>query len=154
VDAGFSFTHIIPYINGRQLKEAVVRIDVGGKLLTNHLKEIISYRQLHVLDETHVMNACKEDCCYVSMDFEKDMATASLRNQVGNTVAVDYVLPDFTSLRRGYARSNAESSGRPQADGEQIVRMNNERFAVPELLFHPSDIGIHQVIKNILSADM
>jgi actin-related protein 6 len=23
--------------------------------------------------------------------------------------------------------------------------MNNERFAVPELLFHPSDIGIHQM---------
>ncbi len=26
------------------------------KLLTNHLKEIISYRQLHVMDETHVIN--------------------------------------------------------------------------------------------------
>lgn len=32
------------------------RIDVGGKLLTNHLKEIISYRQLQVMDETYVMN--------------------------------------------------------------------------------------------------
>ena len=27
----------------------------------------------------------------------------------------------------------------------QIIRMNNERFAVPELLFHPSDIGIQQM---------
>ena len=25
--------------------------------------------------------------------------------------------------------------------GLQILRMNNERFAVPELLFHPSDVG-------------
>ncbi len=49
-------------------------------MLTNHLKEIISYRQLHVLDETHVMNACKEDCCYVSMDFHEDMKKAALRN--------------------------------------------------------------------------
>lgn len=32
------------------------RIDAGGKLLTNHLKEIISYRQLQVMDETYVMN--------------------------------------------------------------------------------------------------
>ena len=33
-----------------------IRIDVGGKLLTNHLKEVISYRQLQVMDETYVMN--------------------------------------------------------------------------------------------------
>jgi actin-related protein 6 len=26
----------------------------------------------------------------------------------------------------------------------QTLRLNNERFAVPELLFHPSDIGIQQ----------
>lgn len=26
--------------------------------------------------------------------------------------------------------------------GEQILRLTNERFAVPEMLFHPSDIGI------------
>jgi len=23
--------------------------------------------------------------------------------------------------------------------------MNNERFAIPEILFHPSDIGIHEM---------
>lgn len=23
--------------------------------------------------------------------------------------------------------------------------MNNERFAIPELLFHPSDVGIHEM---------
>ena len=27
----------------------------------------------------------------------------------------------------------------------QVIRMNNERFAIPELLFHPSDIGIHEM---------
>jgi len=34
----------------------LLRIDVGGKLMTNHLKEVISYRQLQVMDETYVMN--------------------------------------------------------------------------------------------------
>ena len=42
-------------------------------MLTNHLKEIVSYRQIHVLDETHVMNAAKEDACFVSLDFDQDM---------------------------------------------------------------------------------
>ena len=59
-------------------------------------------------------------------------------------MARDYVLPDFTSLRRGFMKGRAESAGRPTAEGEQIIRMNNERFAVPELLFNPSDIGIEQ----------
>nr|XP_019964923.1 PREDICTED: actin-related protein 6-like [Paralichthys olivaceus] len=44
VDSGFSFTHIIPYCRSKKMKEGVRRINVGGKLLTNHLKEIISYR--------------------------------------------------------------------------------------------------------------
>ena len=57
----------------------------------------------------------------------------------------DYVLPDFTSLRRGYMKSPEESTGRPAVEGEQIIRMNNERFTVPEILFNPSDIGIQQV---------
>ena len=62
-----------------------------------------------------------------------------------NTVARDYVLPDFTTLRRGYMKSQEDSTGRPQVEGEQIIRMNNERFTVPEILFNPSDIGIQQV---------
>lgn len=28
---------------------------------------------------------------------------------------------------------------------EQILRLNNERFSVPEMLFHPSDIGIQEM---------
>lgn len=33
-------------------------------------------RQLHVMDETHVINQVKEDVCFVSQDFYKDMAIA------------------------------------------------------------------------------
>lgn len=69
VDSGYSFTHIIPYVNGNKVKEGIRRIDVGGKLLANHLKEIISYRQLHVMDETYVINQAKEDSCFVSQNF-------------------------------------------------------------------------------------
>ena len=27
----------------------------------------------------------------------------------------------------------------------QTIRMNNERFAVPEILLHPSDVGIQEM---------
>ncbi|KAF4531810.1 hypothetical protein B566_EDAN014041 [Ephemera danica] len=144
VDAGYSFTHIIPYVNGKKVKEAIRRIEVGGKLLTNHLKDIISYRQLHVMDETYVMNQAKEDLCYVSDNFMEDMAIASKRGEQ-NTILRDYVLPDFTTIRRGFIRTPKESQEAAEKKEQcQLLHLNNERFAVPELLFHPSDIGIQQ----------
>lgn len=27
----------------------------------------------------------------------------------------------------------------------QLIRLNNERFSIPELLFHPSDVGIQEM---------
>lgn len=144
LDSGYSFTHVVPIFNGKVLKKGVKRISVGGKLLTNHLKEIISYRQLHVLDETYVMNQVKEDTCYVSDNFYRDMQFARLKG-ARNTVLRDYVLPDYTHIKRGYVKSATEMLLGPKKENEQVLRMNNERFAVPEILFHPSDIGIQEM---------
>ncbi|XP_070162125.1 actin-related protein 6 [Polyergus mexicanus] len=138
IDSSYSFTHIIPYINDSKVKEGIRRIDVGGKLLTNHLKEILSYRQLHVMDETYVINQVKEDCCFVSQDFFKDMERAKYKLEK-NIIAKDYVLPDYTTLRRGYLKDPEPSNE------QQTLRLTNERFAIPEILFHPSDIGIRQM---------
>lgn len=49
------------------------RIDIGGKFLTNYLKELLSYRQYDMMGETYVTNDIKERCCYVSTDFKRDM---------------------------------------------------------------------------------
>ena len=38
VDTGYSFSHIVPFVAGRAIHSAITRVDVGGKLLTNHLK--------------------------------------------------------------------------------------------------------------------
>ncbi|XP_063241280.1 actin-related protein 6 [Bacillus rossius redtenbacheri] len=143
VDSGYSFTHIVPYIKGKKLKQGIRRIDVGGKLLTNHLKEIISYRQLHVMDETYVINQVKEDACFVSQDFVKDMEVAKKRGEE-NTIVREYVLPDYTTIKRGYVRQ--PGAPRNENEGEQqTLLLTNERFAVPEILFNPSDVGIPQM---------
>lgn len=94
----------------------------------------------------------------------------------------DYVLPDFSAIKKGFCKvrkhfSNIELSSRPgpvaylanmaavlivlllslhqpqeemifsgkYKTGEQILRLANERFAVPEMLFHPADIGIQEM---------
>ncbi|KAK9297392.1 hypothetical protein QLX08_008838 [Tetragonisca angustula] len=138
VDSGYSFTHVVPYVNDTKIKEGIRRIDVGGKLLTNHLKEIISYRQLHVMDETYVINQVKEDSCFVSQEFFKDMEMAKNKLE-NNSIVKDYILPDYTTLRRGYLKN-------PEPPNEQqTLRLSNERFAIPEILFFPSDVGIRQM---------
>lgn len=143
IDMGYSFTHIIPFIKGERVKQAIRRIDIGGKVLTNHLKEIISYRQLNVMDESYVINHVKEDTCFVSHNFYKDMAIAK-RCPPENTIVREYVLPDFTTIKRGFVREPGTENGK-HVDDQQTLRLTNERFTIPELLFHPSDVGIHQM---------
>lgn len=143
IDMGYSFTHIIPFVKGERVKQAIRRIDIGGKVLTNHLKEIISYRQLNVMDESYVINHVKEDACYVSEHFYKDMEIAKKRPPE-NKIIREYVLPDFTTIKRGYVRELGTTNGK-QSDDQQILRLTNERFTIPELLFHPSDVGIRQM---------
>lgn len=98
VDAGYSFTHVVPVLRGAIITSGVRRfvkhlstptpqmtgplthchdrIDVGGKLLTNHLKELISFRQLYMMDQTSVSEKAKQDCCYVTMDWNQDIEIA------------------------------------------------------------------------------
>ena len=91
VDSGFSFTHVVPILSGRIIWKAVKRyarvllpytcfptrgksrLDVGGKLLTNQLKELVSFRQWNMMDETYIMNQVKESCCFVSLDVARDL---------------------------------------------------------------------------------
>ncbi|KAF6036219.1 hypothetical protein EB796_005460 [Bugula neritina] len=53
---------------------------------------------------------------------------------------MDYVLPDYTLVKR-YVRTPDQPANKQQ----QVIRMNSERFSVPEVLFRPSDIGIEQI---------
>ena len=48
LDSGFSFTYGVPFFNGIPLKYAATRIDVGGKLLTNLLNEVVSYKEVNL----------------------------------------------------------------------------------------------------------
>lgn len=60
LDSGFSFTYAVPIFGGLPLKHASTRIDIGGKLLTNLLNEIISYKEYNLTGETLLVNDIKE----------------------------------------------------------------------------------------------
>ncbi|ETW81470.1 hypothetical protein HETIRDRAFT_318154 [Heterobasidion irregulare TC 32-1] len=139
VDSGFSFTHIVPIMDGAVLWYAVKRIDVGGKLLTNQLKELASFRQWNMMDETYIVNEVKETCCYVSNQFSADLEICRT-NPKHNPILQEYVLPDFSTNRRGHVRKPDEMA----SETDQVLYMGNERFSVPEILFRPDDIGMGQ----------
>ncbi|KAI9495737.1 actin-like protein ARP6 [Zychaea mexicana] len=146
VDSGYSFTHIVPFFKGRPVSKAIRRINVGGKLLTNQLKEIVSFRYYDMMEETHIINQVKEECCYVSQDVYGDLDICKKPYQK-NSIVQEYVLPDYINTYRGHVRpkqTRQAAMSRQQQDAEQILTMNNERFMIPEILMHPSDIGIQQ----------
>ncbi|KAJ0409987.1 hypothetical protein ATCC90586_009664 [Pythium insidiosum] len=131
VDAGFSFTHVAPVINGRVARRAVKRVNVGGKLLTNYLKHVVSFRQYDVRDAPLVVDELKEALCFCSLSFADDLARLRADR-------VRWLLPDFVRCFRGRALAPGEQAP------AQVLDVGLERVAVPELLFHPSDIGLDQ----------
>ena len=162
IDSGFSHTTVTPLLRGRPIQQAMRRLDIGGKFLTNYMKEVISLRQLNMVDETHLMNEVKEAVCYVSSTFEADLertwknegGTRAVANKTEAEIVVDYVLPDYTTHAKGFVRPHDGSlltrhskiggiSGHGGAV-EYVMTLGNERFAVPELLFNPDDIGLKQ----------
>ncbi|KAF9128586.1 Actin- protein 6 [Mortierella sp. 14UC] len=122
VDSGYSFTHIIPFWKGKPILVGIRRINVGGKLLTNHLKEIISFRYWNMMDETHLVNEVKEACCYVSNKFwdELDICKRSPR---ANKILQHYVLPDYSSQQRGYVKGGSKSK-RSEKKGKRTNKMD------------------------------
>ncbi|CAB4415874.1 unnamed protein product [Rhizophagus irregularis] len=142
VDSGYSFTHIVPFVMGRPILPAIRRINIGGKLLTNHLKEIVSFRYWDMMEQTYIMNEVKETCCFVSQNFLSDLEICR-RNPRDNPILQEYVLPDFSRNSKGYIREKKRGGTYDQSD-EQVLYMNNERLSVPEILFNPMDVGMNQ----------
>jgi actin-related protein 6 len=73
IDSGYSHTTITPLYNGTVIQRAIRRIDLGGKHLTNLLKEVVSLRYFDLHQDTKIVNDIKEDVCFVSSNYSTDM---------------------------------------------------------------------------------
>ena len=165
VDSGFSFTNVIPVFDHFCIQAASKRVSVGGKAVTNFLKEIVSYRHRPLNDDWHIMNELKEIGCRVSLDYcaEAKMKAAAQ--------TVSYLLPDFRTVHKGRlltptvenndgntststststssssssVSSNTSTSEESAWDEEQLLHLTTELIRAPELLFNPMDVGIQQ----------
>lgn len=154
------------------LNYAAKRIDLGGKALTNYLKELVSYRSVNVMDETFLMDDVKEKLCFVSLDVSRDLQIARKPGKE-NLLRCTYVLPDGVTHTRGFVKDPDEAQrylSLTDGDGDQTPNLGsdhpqvtekledrkktdltknefdltNERFLVPEMIFHPADLGMNQ----------
>ena len=151
VDIGYSFTHVVPMYNYVPVYEAVRRVDVGGKLLSNWLKDVVSYRHINLHDDVYLINDIKEKMCSVSPHFLRDLEQAG-RHRKLNHLTKQYLLPNHVTTHVGSVldaqhpspRLSQPQQAQQQGGDDVVISMSNELIATPELLFHPSDIGLNQ----------
>ncbi|KAL8950827.1 MAG: hypothetical protein Q9183_007499, partial [Haloplaca sp. 2 TL-2023] len=162
IDSGFSHSTVTPLYKGRPIQQAIRRLDVGGKLLTNYLKELLSLRHYNLINEEHLVSEAKEKVCFVTQDFRNDLertrkSASKKRDEAENaseSIVVDYVLPDYNAGAQGQMRPHDPSlsakvakmgaMANPGGVVEDFMTLGNERFAVPELLFSPADVGLKE----------
>ena len=121
IDSGYSHTTITPLYNGLPIQRAIRRLDIGGKHMTNLLKDVISLRHFDLRQDTKIVNDIKEDVCFVSTDFNKDMERARKGQLQQKGISSQRSLKSFSAENKENRRSKED-----QEDKEAYVKSNNE----------------------------
>lgn len=128
VEIGDSNTRLVPIYEGYKIDHAVKILDIGGRVLTRHMEQILESIGWSVDSSIRreLVRALKEKACFVSLDYNEDLKRSEQYEK-------EYSLPDGSTINLG-----------------------KERFAVPELLFNPSTESeaekLHVAIMDVIES--
>jgi actin len=135
MDSGDGVSHFVPIYEGYAFPQAIFRLDLAGRDLTEFLQRILTERGLNLTSssEKDIVRDIKERLCYVSLDYDHELKES--------------------------VKSSSVEAQYPMPDGE-VITIGNERFRCSEALFKPSLInkemlGVHeQVYNSIMKSEM
>ncbi|XP_006012245.1 actin, clone 302-like isoform X1 [Latimeria chalumnae] len=115
IESGDGVTHTVPIFEGYSLPHSILRLDLAGRDLTEYLMRILTESGVafHSTAEMEIVKDIKEELCYVAFDIQTEMDKTPAKIQK------EFKLPDG-----------------------HVIKVQNQRFRCPEILFAPSNIGM------------
>ena len=116
LDSGDGVTHCIPVSDGAILKHNIERMDIAGRHITEYLVRLLQKKgyAFNSSADFDFVRELKEKYCFVSNDIENDRRLERETSFYNSY----HLLPDETR-----------------------IRISDEKFEAPEILFNPSLIG-------------
>merc|ERR1712142_928391 len=114
----------------------------------NYLKQTISYKEVHVMDEFLIIDELKKKCLEIK----------STPDDIQNNDQIEYLLPNFINRFEGRVIEGEADKRKILKDDAcaQMIKLGNERFLGGEILFNPNSIigleclGITEILNETL----